>query len=191
MTRTHPRAPRLLALVCLACSAAQAQAQPFDPAQTRIGFELQTRWGQRLEGRFPRYEGEVRTRADGRQQVTMRLSAADVEIVGFPRYTAFTRGPRFFDAKRHPSVSFTSDPYAPALLAQGGRLGGTLRIHGVGQREAFVVEPSTCQRPALDCDLVAHGSVRREDYGMDDWKLAVHGRVRFALRLRLRPDAAP
>ena len=35
------------------------------------------------------------------------------------------------------------------------------------------------------CDLVARGSVRREDYGMDDWKMAIRGRVQFELRLRL------
>lgn len=166
-------------------AAAVAAAQAFDPAHTRIGFQLHTRWGQQLEGRFPRYEGAVRHVGNGRQQVSMRLSTAHVEIVGFPRYTEFARGHRFFDAQRHPWVAFTSDPYSPELLRNGGKLAGTLRIHGVPQQETFNVEPSTCARPAIDCDLVAHGSVRREDYGMDDWKLAIRGRVRFELRLRL------
>jgi polyisoprenoid-binding protein YceI len=166
-------------------AAGVAAAQAFDPAHTRIGFQLQTRWGQQLEGRFPQYEGAVRHLGNGRQQVSMRLSTAHVEIVGFPRYTEFARGHRFFDAQRHPWVGFTSDPYSPELLRNGGKLTGTLRIHGVPQQETFNVEPSTCARPAIDCDLVAHGSVRREDYGMDDWKLAIRGRVRFELRLRL------
>lgn len=187
--RTALRRVTLLALAWAAVAAAGAQS--FDPAHTRIGFELQTRWGQTLQGSFPRYEGAVRTEPDGRQVVAMRLAAADMEIVGYPRYTEFSRGPRFFDSARHPWVSFVSDPYDPALLRDGGKLGGMLRIHGAGQHETFEVEPATCAQPAIACDLVAHGSVRREDYGMDDWKFAVRGRVRFELRLRLRPEAAP
>jgi polyisoprenoid-binding protein YceI len=182
----------LLALGWLALGGAPAAwAQAFDPAHTRIGFQLYTRWGQQLEGRFPRYEGAVRTLSDGRRQVYMRLSTADMEILGYPRYTEFARGPRFFDARRHPWVSFTSDPYEPALLRDGGELGGVLHIHGVAQHETFTVAPSACARPAFDCDLLVSGSVRREDYGMDDWLWAVRARVRFELRLRLLPEAAP
>lgn len=173
----------------LANGAAHAEAQPFDPAHTRIGFVLATRWGRQLEGVFPQYEGQVRRNADGTQQVTVRLRTAAVEIVGYPRYTEFSRGPHFFDVRRHPVASFTSDPYPDALLVRGGALNGTLRLHGVAQRESFTVEPSACARPALDCDLVARGSVRREDYGMDDWAFAVQGRVQFALRLRLKAAA--
>lgn len=186
---------RHLAWACvfaaLAAGPAHAETRPFDAAHTRIGFELRTRWGQRLEGRFPRYEGQVRDNPDGSQQVTMRLETDAVEIVGYPRYTTFSRGPNFFDAKRHPIASFTSDPYPDTLLAQGGKLAGTLRLRGVAQRESFTVEPSACARPAIDCDLVARGSVRREDYGMDGWSFAVHGRVQFALRLRLKAPAPP
>lgn len=189
--RPRPRLLAGLALACLGLAPPSARSQGFDPAHTRIGFELYTRWGQRLEGRFPRYEGAVRTLADGRQQVDVRLGTAEVEIVGYPRYTEFARGPRFFDAHRHPWISFSSDPYPPALLREGGPLSGTVRIHGVSQQETFTVEPAACARPALDCDLVARGSVRREDYGMNDWLWAVSGRVRFELRLRLQGEAVP
>lgn len=186
----HPAAARrarvasVLAVICLLAAGA-ASGQAFDDRHTRIGFELRTRWGQSLQGRFPRYEGAVRTLDDGRQQVTVRLASADVTIVGYPRYTEIARGARFFDARRHPWISFTSDPYPAELLRRGGRLGGTLRIHGIAQDETFIVEPAACARPAIDCDLVARGSVRREDYGMDDWKMAIRGRVQFELRLRL------
>ena len=160
-------------------------AQEFDPGHTRIGFILHTRWGQELEGRFPEYSGRVQVLDDGRQRVRVRLSTRAVEIVGYPRYTEFSRGRDFFDAQRYPWASFVSDPYAPSLLVEGGKLTGALWLHGVSQREVFTVDPSTCARPAIDCDLVAHGSVRREDYGMDEWKVAVRGRVSFELRLRL------
>lgn len=186
MTAVRARALRAIGAACLACLPLAAASQAFDPAHTRIGFVLHTRWGQQLEGRFPRYEGQVHNLPDGRQQVAVRLATAAVEIVGYPRYTEFSRGRNFFDAQHYPWVSFTSDPYGPALLRDGGKLTGTLRIHGVGQHETFTVEPAACAQPAIACDLVARGSVRREDYGMDDWKLAVRGRVSFELRLRLQ-----
>lgn len=163
-----------------------APAHDFDPTHTRIGFTLRTRWGHALDGHFPRYTGQVETLADGRQRVRVRLATGAVEILGYPRYTAFSRGKDFFDAQRHPWASFTSDPYPPSLLVEGGRLSGNLHLHGVSQREVFTVEPSSCLRPAIDCDLVARGSVRREDYGMDAWQVAVRGRVSFELNLRLR-----
>jgi len=166
--------------------AAVVHAQTFDHEHTRISFEISTRWGERLLGTFPKHEGAIRTLEDGRQQVSMRLATADVMIEGHPRYTEFARGRHFFDARRHPWVSFNSDPYDPTLLRQGGKLSGRLHIHGITQDETFVVEPSTCARPAIDCELVAHGSVRREDYGMDNWKMAVRARVRLELRLRLQ-----
>ena len=56
------------------------------------------------------------------------------------------------------------------------------------RRETFTVAPATCDRPAQDCDVVAGGSVRRTDYGVDRWVLAVSDIVRFDLRLRLRED---
>lgn len=189
----RPAAALLAGLLAAVAGHAATQLPPatgdFDPVHTRIGFTLHTRWGQRLDGRFPRYGGQVRSLADGRQQVRVRLDAAAVEIVGHERYTAFSRGRNFFDVARYPWASFTSDPFPPELLVEGGRLAGRLRLHGVSQREAFTVEPAGCARPAIDCDLVARGSVRREDYGMDEWKVAVRSRVTFELRLRLRPGA--
>ena len=78
-----------------------------------------------------------------------------------------------------------SEPYPSALIAQGGKLAGELTIRDVSRRETFVIEPSTCARPAYDCDVVANGSVRRTDYGVDRWIFAVSDHVRFTLRLRL------
>lgn len=190
MSPARRRIAQILPLVFLLAAASLA-AQEFDHSQTRIGFELRTRWGQRLEGRFPDYHGAVRHLADGQQQVVMRLETGSVEIVGYPRYTEFSRGRQFFDAARYPWISFTSDPYSPALLKHGGQLSGVLRIHGVGQRESFTVEPAACAQPAIACDLVAHGSVRREDYEMTAWQVAVRGRVGFQLRLRLQPETPP
>lgn len=74
---------------------AQQKVQSIDPAQSRFGFEIKTRFGTKIEGFFPRFRGDVVTLADGRQQVRFRLDATQVEIPGKDRYTSWMRGEDF------------------------------------------------------------------------------------------------
>jgi polyisoprenoid-binding protein YceI len=181
-----------LALLCLwPLLPATATAGTFDPAHSRFGFELRTRWGMKLEGQFPRYEGEVKTLAGGQHQVVLRMFTQSVEIIDHPRYTEWTRSEKFFEADRYPVVVFVSRPYAPELLRTGGPLAGELSIRGISRPKTLTVAASTCARPALDCDVVATGAVRRSDYDMDDWMMAVSDRVVFVLRARLKAEASP
>lgn len=177
-----------LGLLC-ALPVQAGAGQGFDPVHTRLGFELRTRWGQRLEGVFPRYEGEVRTLPDGQHQVHLRMYTRYVEIVGYPRYTEWARSEKFFEAERYPVVTFVSRPYSPRLLREGGLLDGDLSIRGISRPRSLRVDQATCDRPAIDCDVVATGTVRRSDYDMDDWKLAVNDRVVFILRARMKDGA--
>jgi len=171
-----------------------AWAQPsnaFDPAQSRFGFELRTRWGMKLEGVFPSFQGELRQLPNDRQQVRLRMFTKDVEIEGYPRYTDWTRGDQFFDAERYPVVSFESRPYEEALLVSGGPLAGDLTIRGITRPKSLDLAAAKCPRPGIDCDVVATGTVRRSDYDMDAWMMAVGDRVVFVLRSRLLPGAKP
>ena len=183
--------------------AAQVDASRPDPATTdaaspattidpgsRVEFTLHTRWGQTLHGRFPAVAGRIEQGADGRRRVRIVLDATVVDIDDHPRYTRFARGPSFFDVARHPTVEFVSEPYPERLLHKGGDLTGELFLHGVRRRERFVIGPSRCARPGLDCDIVAFGTVQRSDYGVDGWKIALREPVRFALRVRTRGDAS-
>lgn len=166
-----------------------AIATGFDPDHTRFGFELRTRWGQRVAGTFPRYDGELVELPDGRQQVRIRLATAAVEVGGSPRYTELARGARFFDAQHHPLVEFVSDPHPPALARTGGPLRGQLTMRGVSRTETFALAPSQCARPGRDCDAVASGSVDRGNYALDDWRFVLGDTVRFQLRVRLQQPA--
>ena len=168
-----------------------AAAVEIDTAQSRIGFTLKTRWGQALDGRFPQWQGEIAPVAERRRQVRLRLPTGEVEILDHPQYSRITRGKGFFDADHHPWVEFVSDPYDETLLREGGLLGGHLTIRGVRRREVFTLEPATCDRPAIDCDVVASGVVYRSDYAMDRWAFALADRVVFSLHLRTRPPGAP
>lgn len=187
MTSNLRNALLLLLLCALPLGGA---AQSFDREHTRFGFELRTRWGQQIDGRFPVYEGEVTTLPDGRRQVRIRLATAAIEVDGPERYAQFARGERFFDAPRYPWVDFLSDPYSPVLVQTGGRLRGVLTMHGVSRYESFELAPQSCERPSRACDVVAHGNVSRSDYGLDGWRFVLVDRVQFNLRVRLQ-EAAP
>lgn len=164
--------------------ASTARAAGIDASRSQIGFTLRTRWGQVLEGRFPEFHGDIELLPDGRRRVRLSLAARDIEIVGRPGYSRLTRGEGFFDAERFPEVSFVSQPYPEQLTRTGGLLAGDLRIRDVVRRQAFVIAPSACARPGLDCDVVARGDVRRSAYGMDRWSFALADEVGFSLRIR-------
>ena len=157
----------------------------FDMTRSEFGFQLRTRWGQQLQGRFPRFDGKVVQLADGRQQVTLRMYTRDVEIVDHPRYSQWARGDSFFATQAWPEVIFVSRPYMPEVIRRGGRLDGQLEIRGVSRAETLEVQPAACDRAGLDCDVVVTGTVRRSDYGMDAFGLAMSDRVVFVLRSRL------
>jgi polyisoprenoid-binding protein YceI len=162
-----------------------ARTQAFDPQYTRFGFELRTRWGQKVVGMFPQYEGEVTHLSDGRHQVRILLRTGGVTVADSERYTAMARGPSFFDSARYPFIEFVSEPHAELLVRAGGRLRGRLTMHGVSRVESFYLSPSSCDQPGKDCDVVASGSISRSDYGLDGWQLAMTDRVRFNMRVRV------
>jgi len=170
--------------MALACAA--AGASEIDTAKSHFEFELQTRWGKSFTGRFPSAQGIVSTLDDGRQQVRLQLDTRAVEMVGSQRYTEFSRGEKFFDAARYPVIEFVSDPYPDALLHTGGDLAGQLTLRGISRREVFVVAPATCAQPLHACTVVAHGSVRREHYGMGAYDYLLRNRVQFTLNVRVR-----
>lgn len=192
MTRISRSSPRFRVWPAsvLLLAAALACATALDPVASKIGFTLKTRWGQVLHGRFPEARGEVAELGDGRHQVRLQLSARSVEILGHPSYTRLTRGEGFFDAERYPQIEFVSDAYTPQLLHSGGALPGVLTIRDVRRREVFTIDPATCAQPARECDVVANGSIRRADFGMDRWTFALSDKVVFSLRVRVRGDGA-
>lgn len=177
-------------LAMLAAGAADATAQQrvggLDPEHTRFRFEMRTRWGQRVLGEFPAFEGEVLSLPGDQRQVRIRLRADQVVVAGSPHYTRIARSEGFFDAARHPLVEFVSDPHPAGLVQDGGPLRGRLSMHGITREETFEVKPGSCARPGLDCPVMAAGTVDRRHYGLDGYRVVLGHQVRFALQLQLR-----
>ncbi|HBK45982.1 MAG TPA: hypothetical protein DDZ67_06000 [Xanthomonadaceae bacterium] len=171
---------------------APAQQQlALDTVQSRFGFEIRTRFGQKIEGLFPRFEGEIVKLPDGRHQVRLRMFTSQVEIPGKPRYTAWMRGEDFFDVARYPVVEFNSLPYAPEIVERGGDLVGNLTIRGITHVETLRVMPAECPRAGYDCDVISRGTVLRGRYGMDNWQVALGDRVTFVLHARVAEAPRP
>lgn len=162
-----------------------------DTARSRCGFEIRTRFGQKIEGWFPKFEGEVVRLADGRHRVRLRMDARQVEIPDKPRYTSWMRGEDFFDVERHPVVEFDSQPYSQEVTLHGGDIIGDLSIRGITHTETLTVMPADCPRAGYDCDVISRGTVLRGRYGMDSWQVALGDRVTFILRARLQEAPRP
>lgn len=171
-------------LLALAWPARPTPAQAFDPARSRIEFDVRTRLGPMVRGRFPDHAGEIEVLPDGRHRVRVRLAAAAVTVDGPRRYTALARGPQLFDVDRHPVIEFVSEPYPADLARTGGALPGRLRLRGVEHGERFTLAPSACARPGHDCPVIATGRIDRGDYGLEGWRWALADTVRFRLQVR-------
>ncbi|GAB3511642.1 YceI family protein [Pseudoxanthomonas daejeonensis] len=184
-----------LLCVALVVSAPTAGAQPasptvaFDTARSWLGFEVRTRFGQRLAGEFPRYQGAVEHLPDGNHRVRLRIATSEAMIPDRPRYTSWMRSQSFFDAIRHPWMEFVSEPYAPSLLHDGGPLRGRLSLRGVTRDVELEVAPAGCARPGLECDIQVSGAIERADYGMREWQFALADQVHLEVRVRLQETA--
>ena len=170
----------------MAAPARPADAQvAIDHAQSWLGFEVYTRFGQRVAGEFPEFQGRVEALADGRQRVRLQVATSQARIPERPRYTSWMRGASFFDTGRHPLMEFVSEPYPVELLRHGGTLRGQLTLRGVTRPQRLEVQPATCERPGIDCQIRVSGSIDRSDFDMRQWQLALADRVWLLARLQL------
>lgn len=189
MARAWPARERraavgLLGAWLLSC-ALPAMAATADTLTGEGRFELYTRWGQTVQGRFPDARGSVEVLPDGRHRVHIRIDTRQIELPGHPRYTTITRGPGFFDAARYPLIEFVSDPYSEQVVVQGGIVPGELTIRGLARPIRFQLAPRECDA-AGSCLSVATGVVSRAVYRMDRWRMLMEDRVVFELRMRMQ-----
>ena len=157
-----------------------------DPATSRIGFDVWTRYGQRLEGVIPTFQGRVERLPDGQERFVVQLHMASATMVGHPRFTRWMRGPDFFDVAQYPLAVFESVPGPPLPVGAAADVDGWLTLRGQRLPLRLRVQPAGCARPGYDCAVTGRGEVSRLAYGMERWQLAVSDRVTFVLQVRLK-----
>lgn len=157
-----------------------------DPAYSQAGFTLRVLLVRKLEGRFEYLQGAVsHAEQPGLFNVDLQVAAQSLQMAN-PEHAAWARSAEFFDAERHPWISFRARNAPQSLLVDGGELAGELSLRGVTRPASVLLLPGDCARPGLDCPLQARGELQRSEFGMDARRWAVSDKVKLAFTLRVR-----
>jgi polyisoprenoid-binding protein YceI len=163
-----------------------AEVHRLDADTTLAEFSLRVVWVRKLEGQFTHIEGEI-TRETDRPgfSVDVRIAAESLQMHN-PAYARWARSAEFFDAERHPWIRFHATDLREAVLVDGGQLRGKLELRGQTRPQVLDIAPAGCDRPGLDCAVIATAELRRSEFGMDSRKMSVADKVRLRLAIRLR-----
>ncbi|WP_018658335.1 YceI family protein [Actinomadura flavalba] len=145
-----------------------------DPAHSTVGFTVRHLGISKVRGRFGAVDGTIVTAADPLESsVTATIDVASVDT-GTAQRDAHLRSPDFFDAARHPAITFAStglradgDAFAldGDLTVRDVTRPVTLRLEldGIGP-DAFLPDPSQGARAGF----TATGEVDRLEFGVGD-----------------------
>lgn len=181
---------RAVGLACLlgvaAAAAAAADTPEIDPEASHAGIEVDLRIGGRVQGRFEFLEGRVERVGEDRLQVWVRFDARRLVLDGPGWMDRSMRSPKFLDVQAYPWIRFHSEPFAPALVREGGEMAGELELRGQRRPVRFTVAPSACEEPGTGCEITVTGQVNRRDFGMDAYRVWLRDEVGFDFHVRLR-----
>ncbi|HZN04679.1 MAG TPA: YceI family protein [Candidatus Polarisedimenticolia bacterium] len=169
----------LTALVTAGVAAGEARAADtysIDPSHSNVGFTVR-HFFSKVPGHFTKYEGTIvyDTQDLSKSTVTVSIDTASIDTEE-PKRDAHLKSPDFFDAEKHPKITFVSSKVTPAGDKKV-KVDGTLTIRGVSK-------PVT-----LDVDLLGTGpdgwggvrsgfeartKINRQDFGVA-WNKVVEG----------------
>lgn len=150
--------------------AALATMYKVDPEHTSVSFRVRHLFTQ-VNGRFDKFEGQIvfdpahpdQTKVQGSidvASVNTNVEERDKDL----------RSPRFFDAEKHPKITFASMGVSGIDTSKkSGKLNGKLTIHGV---EKSVVLEVTYVGEGKDpwgnvrAGFSAHTTINRKDFGL-------------------------
>ncbi len=139
-----------------------------DPSHTSVEFAVRHMAIATVRGRFRSVSGTVETAEDGAlRQVEATIEAASVDT-GEPQRDAHLRSADFFDADRHPYLTFRSTSIRPR---QGGRYEVTGDLTIRGQTRPVTLEVETVG-PISDpwgnrrAAATISGTINRKDFGL-------------------------
>lgn len=169
--------------------AASARAWSIDPAQSQVQFAVRKFWFVHVRGTFPALTGTLR-RLDTRIGIDLAEVDAALDADGLrmddPDDRARALGPDFFDAARFPAIDFASRPFPLDQLVSGGKVEGTLTLHGESHPVTLALQPSDCPRQPLDCVIRVRGAISRGAFDMHGMRGVLSDKVELDLRIVLR-----
>jgi polyisoprenoid-binding protein YceI len=160
-----------------------------DSAHSSAAFSVKVLWMFGVDGQFGSVHGQVAiNRSSGEATVDARIDANDVSM---RRESAISwvKSAEFFDVEHYPEIHFRSDAFPLSRLHAGGALPGALTMRGTTQTVMFDVQPSSCERAAIDCPVEAAGTVHRSDFGMRTRRATLSDKVELSFSIRMSGPA--
>jgi polyisoprenoid-binding protein YceI len=157
----------LMAVLVFAAGSAMAQTTwSIDKAHSKIGFSIPHMAISEVEGNFRDFEASVISKAAdfNGAEVTFTAKTASIDTDN-ERRDNHLKSPDFFDAEKHPEVSFKGN-----LVKQGGKykLKGNLTMHGVTKPVEFDVTYGGTMNTGKGekAGFKIAGKINRQDYGL-------------------------
>ncbi|MEP6898871.1 MAG: YceI family protein [Rhodanobacter sp.] len=181
----------LFAGLALAASVAQTDDFHIDQVRSHADFGVRLLWVHTVTGRFTDIQGDVNLDRSGMATVDVRIGVDSVAM-GSARFRRWVLAPEFFDAARHPSARFLSDPVPFNRLVSGGILDGQLSLRGITRPIRLELLPADCatitaRAWAWACTIEARGVVSRSDFGMTSHGTSLSDQVHLDLLIALDP----
>ena len=151
----------------------EAGSYQIDPAHSKIGFEIPHLVISTVEGRFTKFEGSVDLNSTFAKSVFKATVDASSVDTGVAKRDEHLVSPDFFDAKKFPTLTFSSTEVKGT--PEAFKLTGDLTIHGVTKKVTFdskylgtVVDGYGNQKVAFQ----GKAKINRKDFGLA-WSQAV------------------
>lgn len=172
----------------LLAAAIIASTWTIDPRRSVVSFTV-TKFGREVvEGRFHAFTGRIDydPRFPERSAMEWKVRVGSVRT-GEPARDETLQGPAFFDAARHPELSFVADRIRP--LPDGRmHVAGRLTIRGTTRPLVITARllDSNPERPVFE----THFTLNRHEFGVSGGSVSRHG-ISDTVNVRLRMTGEP
>lgn len=173
----------MLSALPIPAGAAGDAVVEFDTSRSRAEFSLRAVWLMRVRGWFDAVHGQVTIDHFRNRAVVDAVIAADSVAMASSGHATWARSAEFFDAAAHPHIHFVSDPFPLQRLESGGGFPGRLTLRGATRDMRFEIDPASCDRPGVDCAIIARGTLSRSAFGMHARRGTLGDRVQLRLRI--------
>lgn len=158
------------------CAASAADSYEIDAAHTTVGFSVAHLVISDVHGKFKTFSGTILVdeQDPAKSSVDVRIEVGSIDTADEKR-DEHLRGPDFFDAKKHPQITFKSEKIAKD--GKGFVATGTLTLKGVAKTVSIpfaaagpIVDPWGKTRRGFKGSL----KLNRQDFGVS-WSKTLDG----------------